>query len=108
MKHFLCVFGLVGACLLANGASAVSAGTVGASDRNRGLAIQTPTSSGGLRGNAGIANTYKTNQRNNYFMVTQPDVDTACREKIFKCLSDYCGDVTVVPGQRESKCQYAT
>lgn len=101
MKHFLCVFGLIGACLLADSA-------LGATDRNRGLAIQTPTTSGGLRGNAGIANTYKMNQRNNYFMVTQPDVDTACREKIFKCLSDYCGDVTVVPGQRESKCQYAT
>ena len=41
-------------------------------------------------------------------MVTQPDVDTACREKIFACLSDYCGDVAVVPGQRTSKCQYAT
>lgn len=108
MKHFLCVFGVIGACLLANSASAVSAGTVGAADKNRGMMIQTPTTSGGARGFAGVANTYKTNQRNNYFMVTQPDVDTACREKIFKCLTDYCGDVTVVPGQRESKCQYAT
>lgn len=108
MKHFLCVFGVIGACLLANSASAVSAGTVGAMDKNRGLTIQTPTASGGARGYAGMANTYKTNQRNTYYMVTQPDVDTACREKIFKCLSDYCGDVTVVPGQRESKCQYAT
>ncbi len=108
MKHFLCVFGLIGACLLANSASAVSAGTVGASDRNRGPLIQTPTSNGGARGYAGTANAYKTNQRNTYFMITQPDVDTACRDKIFKCLSDYCGDVTVVPGQRESKCKYAT
>lgn len=108
MKHFLCVFGVIGACLLANSASAVSAGTVGAMDKNRGLTIQTPTASGGARGYAGMANTYKTNQRNTYYMVTQPDVDTACREKIFKCLSDYCGDVTVVPGQRESKCKYAT
>lgn len=108
MKHFLCVFGVIGACLLADSASAVSAGTVGATDKNRGSLIQTPTATGGARGYAGVANTYKTNQRNTYFMVTQPDVDTACRAKIFKCLSDYCGDTTVVPGQRESKCQYAT
>ena len=108
MKHFLCIFGLVGACLLADSASAVSAGTVGATDKNRGSLIQTPTATGGARGYAGVANAYKTNQRNTYFMVTQPDVDTACRAKIFKCLSDYCGDTTVVPGQRESKCQYAT
>lgn len=108
MKHFLCVFGVIGACLLANSASAVSAGMVSAADKNRGSTIQTPTASGNARGYAGVANAYKTNQRNTYFMVTQPDVDTACRTKIFKCLSDYCGDVTVVPGQRESKCQYAT
>ncbi len=108
MKHFLCVFGVIGACLLANSASAVSAGTVSAADKNRAPTIQTPTASGGARGYAGAANAYKTNQRNTYFMVTQPDVDTACRTKIFNCLSDYCGDVTVVPGQRESKCKYAT
>ncbi|MBQ5700444.1 MAG: hypothetical protein IIV74_04085 [Alphaproteobacteria bacterium] len=108
MKHFLCIFGIVGACLLANSAHAVSAGTVGATDKNRGISVQTPTAHGGARGYAGTANAYKTNQRNTYFMVTQPDVDTACREKIFKCLTDYCGDVTIVPGQRESKCKYAT
>lgn len=108
MKRFLCSFGVIGACLLADSASAVSAGTVGATDKNRGSLIQTPTATGGARGYAGVANAYKTNQRNTYFMVTQPDVDTACRTKIFKCLSDYCGDTTVVPGQRESKCQYAT
>lgn len=108
MKRFLCVFGVIGACLLADSASAVSAGTVGATDKNRGSLIQTPTANGGARGYAGTANAYKTNQRNTYFMITQPDVDTACREKIYKCLSDYCGDMTVVPGQRESKCQYAT
>ncbi|MBO5947186.1 MAG: hypothetical protein J6Q44_03530 [Alphaproteobacteria bacterium] len=108
MKRFLCVFGVIGACLLADSASAVSAGTVGATDKNRGSLIQTPTANGGARGYAGTANAYKTNQRNTYFMITQPDVDTACREKIYKCLSGYCGDMTVVPGQRESKCQYAT
>ena len=108
MKHFLCVFGLIGATLLGNAALAVSAGTVGAGDSGRGILIQTPTASSQLRGNAGVANAYKTNQRNTYFIVSQPDVDTACREKIFKCLTDYCGDVTLVPGQRESKCKYAT
>lgn len=108
MKHFLCVFGLIGACLLANSAFAVSAGTVGADDNTRGSLIQTPTASGGARGYAGTANAYKTNQRNTYFMITQPDVDTACREKIFSCLSEYCGDLTAVPGQRDTRCQYAT
>lgn len=108
MKHFLCMFGVVGACLLGNAAGAVSAGTVTQGDTSRGSVIQTTTTSGGLRGSVGLAQTYKNNQRNVYYMVTQPDVDTACREKIFKCLSDYCGDVTVVPGQNTSKCQYAT
>lgn len=104
----MCIFGFIGACLLGNAAVAVSAGTVGANNNSRGISVQTPTAHGGARGYAGVANAYKTNQRNTYFMVTQPDVDTACREKIFACLSDYCGDVTVVPGQRESRCQYAT
>ena len=108
MKQFMCIFGFIGACLLGNAAVAVSAGTVGANNNSRGISVQTPTAHGGARGYAGVANAYKTNQRNTYFMVTQPDVDTACREKIFACLSDYCGDVTVVPGQRESRCQYAT
>ncbi|MBO7642763.1 MAG: hypothetical protein J6S74_01360 [Alphaproteobacteria bacterium] len=66
-------------------------------------------SNGGiLRGNQGLANAYKTNQLNTYYMVTQPDVDSACRTKIYNCLADYCGDVTVVPGQRTGRCQYAT
>ncbi len=108
MKQFLCIFGFIGACLLGDAAGAVSAGTVGANSNSRGISVQTPTAHGGARGYAGTANAYKTNQRNTYFMVTQPDVDTACREKIFACLSEYCGDVTVVPGQRESRCQYAT
>ena len=109
MKKILCVFGLISAYFAVNSAFAVSAGTVAsASDSARGMIIQTPTANNGLRGNAGLANAYKTNQRNTYYMVTQPDVDTACREKIFACLSEYCGDVTVVPGQTTSKCKYAT
>lgn len=66
------------------------------------------TSGAALRGNQGLANAYKQNQRNTYYMVQQPDVDTACREKIFNCLTEYCGDVTVVAGQRSGRCQYAT
>lgn len=108
MKRFLSWVGVFGACFCAVDAMAVSAGTVGAENTGRGMIVQTPTASGRLRGNAGVMQAYKENQRNTYFMVTQPDVDTACREKIFACLSDYCGDVTVVPGQRESKCKYAT
>ncbi|MBR4892053.1 MAG: hypothetical protein IKZ34_02640 [Alphaproteobacteria bacterium] len=115
MNKFLCVFGLIGACFVGNSAVAVSAGTVTEADLARGVVIQTPTTSygsttadGSLRGNAGLANAYKTNQRNIYYMVTQPDVDTACRTKIYNCLANYCGDVTVVPGQKTSKCQYAT
>lgn len=109
MKNFLCFWGLIGAVLLGNAANAVSAGTVGANNSPRASLVQTTSTNGGLRGNAGIAQAYKANQRNTYFMITQPDVDTACRERIFKCLSDYCGDVTVVPGQtNKTKCQYAT
>lgn len=109
MKHIFGFIGLIGACVLSAGAMAVSAGTVTNSGQGRGLIAGVPSTGGtNLRGNAGIAQAYKTNQRNTYFMVTQPDVDTACRQKIFSCLSDYCGDVTIVPGQRQSKCQYAT
>ncbi len=106
MKNILFAFGLCGLCICGN-AMAVSAGTVSAQDASRGVSAITPSTSG-ARGNQGAANAYMQNQRNTYFMITQPDVDTACREKIYKCLSDYCGDVTVVPGQRTGRCQYAT
>ena len=110
MNKFLMMFGLFGLCFGGFEAGAVSAGTVAAANsasNSRSVSMYTP-SADGARGNAGLANAYKANQRNTYYMVTQPDVDTACREKIFSCLADYCGDVTVIPGQRESKCQYAT
>ncbi len=113
MKRFLCVFGVVGACLLGNAANAVSAGSVGVADAARGVNVPTtgmvmganvtPTQ---LRGNAGAMNAYKQNQRN--FIISQPDVDTACRRKIFECFTEYCGDTVIVPGQRESRCMYAT
>lgn len=105
MKKFLLAFGCVGACLLGNAALAVSAGTT-ANDTAR-AAIYTNSvgaSTAGKRGQQGAVNAYIQNQRNTYFLVTQPDVDTACREKIYKCLSDYCGDVTIVPGKTSGRC----
>lgn len=108
MNKILSVIGIIGACFMGCVADTVAAGSSDMSKNARGAMIQTPTTGRGMRGNAGLANAYKTNQRNTYYMVTQPDVDTACREKIFACLSDYCGDVTIVPGQTSSKCQYAT
>lgn len=110
MNKFLMVFGLFGLCFGATDSYAVSAGTVSAANaasNSRSVAMYTP-SADGARGNQGLANTYKTNQRNTYYMITQPDVDTACREKIFACLTEYCGDLTAVPGLRTSKCEYAT
>lgn len=110
MKHSLFVFGLM-AIFCATPALAVNAGTVASNGMARGTAAYnttTGTTNTVNRGYAGLANAYVANQRNTYYMVTQPDVDTACRNKIFECLSEYCGDVTVVPGQRSGRCQYAT
>lgn len=109
MNKFLTVFGCIGACLLGNAAFGVSAGTT-ANDAGRAAVYTTSTgaSNGGLRGQKGNTNAYIQNQRNTYFMVTQPDVDTACRQKIYNCLADYCGDVTVVPGKTSGRCMYAT
>ncbi len=86
MKHLFYITGAICACM-------IGAGAYGAT---------------GQRGNQGLANAYKTNQRNTYYMVNVPDVDTACRTKIDKCLSDYCGDITVVPGQQAGRCAYST
>lgn len=107
MKNIFALVGLVGLCCWGGGAYALSAGTVGASNTVRGVS-SSASGTGGARGNQGLANAYKANQRNTYYMITQPDVDTACRERIYKCLSDYCGDVSVIPGQRDGRCQYAT
>lgn len=109
MNKFLLTFGFIGAFLLGNSAMAVSAGTT-ANDVARKTIYNTSTgtSNGGKRGQSGAVNAYIQNQRNTYFMITQPDVDTACREKIYKCLSDYCGDVTIVPGKTSGRCMYAT
>ena len=108
MKKSLLIFGLFGMCLCGADAVAVSAGTVTGQGATRGVSAISPSTNAG-RGNQNAANAYMTNQRNTYFMITQTDVDTACREKIYKCLSDYCGDVTSVPGQRTGgRCQYSS
>ena len=98
MKSMLAIFAVLG--FLASDAFA-------ATNSGRGIYAPTPVTSG-ARGNQGLADAYRMNQRTTYFMVTQPDVDSACRSRIYNCLADYCGDVTVVPGQRTGRCQYAT
>ncbi len=109
MNRFLMIFGCIGACLLGNAAMAVSAGTT-ANNGSRAVAYTNSAgaSTGGVRGQQGVVNAYLQNQRNTYFMVTQPDVDTACRQKIYNCLANYCGDTTVVPGKTSSRCMYAS
>ena len=109
MNKFLIVFGCIGACLLGNAAVAVSAGTT--ANNNGRATIYTNSagnSTGGTRGQQGVVNAYLQNQRNTYFLITQPDVDTACRQKIYNCLADYCGDATIVPGKTSGRCAYAS
>ena len=63
----------------------------------------------GNRGNQQLSASYRQNQRNNFFMVTQPDVDSECRSRIYNCLAEYCGDVLVVPGNHaRSQCHMAS
>ncbi len=109
MKRCLLTFGCIGALLASNAALAVSAGTV-ANDGGRATIYTTSTgySNAGSRGQNSTVNAYIQNQRNTYFLITQPDVDTACRQKIMNCLTDYCGDTTVVPGKTSGRCMYAT
>ncbi len=107
MNKVLIYFGLFSLCFGANAATMGTVNAANSASNSRSVSMYTP-STDGARGNQGLANAYKANQRNTYYMVTQPDVDTACREKIYACLSEYCGDITTVPGQRTSKCQYAT
>lgn len=109
MKKFLLAFGCIGAYLMSNAAFGISAGTT-ANNSARAMVYTNSAgaSTAGIRGQNGTINAYIQNQRNTYFMVTQPDVDTACRQKIYNCLSDYCGDVTIVPGKTSGRCMYAT
>ena len=108
MNKILATVGVFALCVYGQNASAVSAGTVNAADSARVLVGTTGGNAANARGNQGLANAYMQNQRNTYYMVTQPDVDTACRTKIYNCLSEYCGGVTVVPGQRTGRCDYAS
>lgn len=109
MKHLFKISGLICACMVAASAYGVSAGTV-ANNNARGVINPTVAigTAGTIRGNQGLANAYKQNMRNTYYMVNVPDVDSACRTKIDKCLTNYCGDITVVPGQVSGRCAYAT
>lgn len=111
MKKSLLTFGCIGAFLMTNVAVAVSAGTT-VNDSARAAIYTTPTAgyvtNAGSRGQNSTINAYVQNQRNTYFMITQPDVDTACRRKIMACLTDYCGDTTIVPGKTSGRCMYAT
>ena len=111
MNKIMSVFGCMCACFAINAAFGVSAGSV-ANDGARASVVYTNSGnsyagSGNTtttRGQKALANAYVQNQRNIYYMVTQPDVDSACRQRIYKCLSDYCGDVTVVPGKTSGRC----
>jgi len=109
MKNFTLIFCL-GAWISWGGAAmGATGGMVGAATARSATASNNYTQAGAVaRGKQGLANAYKANQRNTYYMVTQPDVDTACRERIYKCLSDYCGDMAAVPGQHSSRCQYTS
>lgn len=90
-KIFACV-ALIGVCLYGFAASAASIASANS----------------GTRGNTGLANAYRNNRLNTYYMVNQPDVDSACRTKIYNCLTSYCGDPTYVAGHMESRCQFAS
>ena len=112
MRMYSLTFGFIGILLSVNAAFAVSAGNV-SNDTARSAVFATSTAgysntSSGQRGQQANANAYVQNQRNTYFLVTQPDVDTACRQKIMNCLTEYCGDTTIVPGKTSGRCMYAT
>ena len=77
---------------------------VAAPTNNSRAGINTAPTGASGRGNAGLINSYQQNQRNTYYLVNTPDVDAACRDRIFKCLTEYCGDITVVAGQKSSRC----
>lgn len=109
MNKIFSAIGILCAVSVANSAFGVSAGTVSKDGVRASVYTNSAgASTAGTRGQKGVVNAYIQNQKNTYFMITQPDVDSACRQKIYKCLSDYCGDVTVVPGKTSGRCMYAT
>jgi len=112
MNKIVSVLCCVCGCIAAGAAFGVSAGTV-ANDSGRATVVYTNSGTSNYtnngtttttRGQKALANAYVQNQRNTYYMITQPDVDSACRQKIYACLTDYCGDVTVVPGKTSGRC----
>ncbi|MCL2369569.1 MAG: hypothetical protein FWC83_02740, partial [Alphaproteobacteria bacterium] len=63
----------------------------------------------GSRGHAQSAQQWRQHNRNTHFIVNTPDVDSACRRIIMECLVEYCGDVALVPGQRnQGRCTAAS
>ena len=81
MKNIFAVVALFG-FIACDGAWAVSAGTVSGTSSTRSVYGQNGSASGQRGGNQMLANAYKANQMNTYYMVTQPDVDSACRTRI--------------------------
>ncbi|MCQ2562674.1 MAG: hypothetical protein MJ158_03625 [Alphaproteobacteria bacterium] len=111
MKKLLSVLCGIFACFIGDNVySAVAGSNVidARSSLSHSNAITSVNNYNNGRGKQTVANAYIQNQKNTYFLVTQPDVDTACRQKIYSCLSDYCGDVTVIPGKTSGRCAYAS
>ena len=118
MKHIIAFCSLLGIMLGTHGATAVGiAGynttNAGNSNTSRGSALVTgaslsANSTNGLRGNKAVANAYKQAQIANYYIATQVDVETACSERIMKCLTDYCDGTTVTAGIVRGRCAYTT
>lgn len=74
-----------------------------------GLSPAAAASTSGTRGNGLRGQQIRQNMALSYYMqMNVPDVDSACREKIYKCLSDYCGDMTAIPGVYDGRCANAS
>lgn len=109
MKKSYFLSGLIGIMLGVVGMPVVSNGATTDEIEARAASSLVTNSTNGLRGLNAHAQAYRINQRNLYYMVTQPDVESSCRERIMACLNDYCGDMTIIPGQNTGgRCAYAT
>ena len=104
MRNIIAVFGFF--TFVISGAFAVSAGST--NNTNTLVSSARAATNTGTRGQQAAVNAYKNSQKSNYYIYSQLDVDSACRNKIYNCLAEYCGDVTVVPGQRSGRCMYST
>ena len=108
MKNIVAFCGMLGLFLCCGDALAVSAGTTAASGSTRGGMLVTNSSSGGSRGMQGFAEAYRQNQVANYYMNTQLDAGTACRERIMNCLNEFCDGTSVSAGVVQGRCEYVT